>query len=217
MARLKTFAQDLQLATAGIAPQNIAAELAKFARSELAAVIADGTGSSNYNKFVNGHEGADEGTVVPPGPIVYDFIWWEEIVVYALQFLVERGPQRTFWAIQAIMADPGRRQAGVGSQNNRSGLPGFLGQPQPYSRKIDVGHMHMSVPHGIIEDARTAVMSIFGNMITAKRTMIQLPGGYILKGHFRRGVRPHSRTKLRKDVMAGMPMTYPTLLLQMRR
>jgi hypothetical protein len=216
MARLKTFAQDLQLATAGIAPQNIAAELAKFARSELAAVIADGTGSSNYNKFVNGHEGADEGTVVPPGPIVYDFIWWEEIVVYALQFLVERGPERSgrykqSWLIQADgkqVSDP--KQIGAASQVS-------LVNHQPYSRKIDVGHMHMSVPHGIIEDARTAVMSIFGNMITAKRTMIQLPGGYILKGHFRRGVRPHSRTKLRKDVMAGMPMTYPTLLLQMRR
>jgi hypothetical protein len=46
--------------------------------------------------------------------------------------------------------------------------------------------------------------------------MVTLPNGYILKGVFKRGVRPNSRTKLRKDTMAGAHMTYPAIRMSMR-
>jgi hypothetical protein len=42
-----------------------------------------------------------------------------------------------------------------------------------------------------------------------------LPGGYVLKGHFRRGIDQFARTKLRKDTQAGSQMTYPALVLSM--
>lgn len=53
-----------------------------------------------------------------------------------------------------------------------------------YSRKIDVGHMRMSVPPGIVEDVRKMMLAQFGNMISARRTMIPLPGGYVPEGAF---------------------------------
>jgi hypothetical protein len=87
---------------------------------------------------------------------------------------------------------------------------------QPYSRKIDVGHMQMSVPPGVVEDVRKMVLAKFGNLVTARRTMIPLPNGYVLKGHFRRGVRQFSRTKLRMDTQADAQMVYPALELAMR-
>ncbi|MBR1005251.1 hypothetical protein JQ560_51900, partial [Bradyrhizobium liaoningense] len=87
---------------------------------------------------------------------------------------------------------------------------------RPYARKIDVGHVRMTVPPGIVEDVRKAVMARFGNFVIAKRTMIPLPGGYVLKGRFRRGYRPFARTKLRSDTMAGAQMTYPALVLSMK-
>jgi hypothetical protein len=49
-----------------------------------------------------------------------------------------------------------------------------------------------------------------------KRTMIPLPGGHVLKGHFRRGIGQFARTKLRKDTAAGSQMSYPALVLAMR-
>jgi hypothetical protein len=60
------------------------------------------------------------------------------------------------------------------------------------------------------------VMSKFGNMVTARRMMVPLPNGYVLKGHFRRGVRQFARTKLHRDTAAGSQMTYPALSLSMR-
>jgi hypothetical protein len=215
MARLQTFAKDIQLATAAIAPAAVSAALAAFAQQELAASIASGEGSPDYDRYVNGNLGAPESSVVPPGPILYVFNWWTDIVQYALQTLVQKSPVKSgdyqqSWIIRADgqqVSDP--KNIGVASLVEITNV-------QPYHRKIDVGHMKMSVPHQLIETTRQQVMSVWGNMILAQRTMIMLPGGYILKGYFRRGIRPHSRTKLHKDTVAGQPMTYPTLSMRMR-
>lgn len=215
MARLQTFAKDLQLATAGLSPQAIAPALAAFARSELAKVIADGTGSAVYDKYVNGVKDADESTVTPPGPIVYDFVWWGDIVQFALQYAIERSPiksgrYRKSWFVM-VDGNPTSDFRNIGRASRIT-----IVNDQPYHRKIDVGHMRMSVPPGVVEDTRRAVMRIWGNLITAKRTMIQLPGGYTLKGHFTRGIRPYARRKLQKDTKAGSKMTYPCLVLEMK-
>jgi hypothetical protein len=213
--RLTSFAKDVQLATAGIAPQNIAVELARFARAELARVIASGEGNPEYERYVNGNKGAIEDTVIPPGPILYVFSWWGPIIEYALQYVVERSPRKSgrYRRSWFAMAD------GVPVANPRLvpvGAEVIITNNQPYHRKIDVGHMKMSVPPGVIEDGRKAVRRIFGNMITVRQTMITLPGGYILKGRFRRGHRQFARRGLRKDTMAGAAMTYPALVLTMK-
>lgn len=215
MPRLQTFAKDLQLATAGIAPENVARELAEFAKAELADAIGRGEGSPVYDRYVNGALGAPESAVVPPGPILYDFIWWQEIVALALQYLVERSPVRSgrYKRSWLVMVDgrPAPDPAGIPLDAEV-----IIVNDQPYSRKVDVGHMKMSVPPHIIEDARQAVMRIFGNMLTARRTLVELPGGYVLKGRFHKGAGASARKGLRKDTQAGQPMTYPALVLAMR-
>jgi hypothetical protein len=215
VARISTFAKDLQLATAGISSGAVAPALAAFARRELAAAIQSGEGSERYNKFVNGREGVAEETVIAPGPIVYLFSWWREILEFALQSLVERSPDKSgrYKRSWFVMTSGGRVKS---FDDIPIGATVTLSNDQPYSRKIDVGHMQMSVPPGVIEDVRKMVMGKFGNMVTAKRTMIPLPGGYVLKGHFRRGYRQFARKKLRRDTQAGSQMLYPALVLSIR-
>lgn len=215
MARISTFAKDLQLATAGIEPGEINKALANFARASLAEAIREGQGSPNHDRYVNGQFGADENTVQTPGPIFYVFHWWTEIVEFAVTTLINRSPVKT---------GRYRRSWHVLVNGNRVedyakipiGADVILVNDQPYSRKIDVGFMKMSVPPAVVEDARKIVMSRFGNLITSKRTMIRIKNPYILKGVFRRGIRPNARTKLRKDTEAGAEMTYPAMILQMR-
>jgi hypothetical protein len=215
MARISTFAKDLQLATAGIAPENIAVELAAFARSELSRAIQEGEGSERYDRYVNGRFGAAESTVVPPGPILYVFRWWNEIIEFALQSLVERSPEKSGKYKQSwFVMTPGGRVKNFGEIPLNADV--ILCNDKPYSRKIDVGHMRMSVPPGVVEDVRKMVLSKFGNLVTVRRTMIPLPNGYVLKGRFRRGYRQYARTKLRRDTQAGAQMTYPALVLTMK-
>lgn len=215
MARLESLRRQLTLATEDIAPENVAKELATFAKSSLQQAISEGEASDRYDIYVNGRFGAAEESVEPPGPILYEFQWWPEIVVFALETLVKRSPEKS-----------GRYKSSWFAMVNDVPVSNFdripidatvvLTNNQPYSRKIEVGYMNMSVPPGVVEDSRRVVMSRFGNLITAKATMITLPNGYILRGVFRRGIRPQSRKKLRKDTMAGARMTYPSLVLSMR-
>ena len=88
---------------------------------------------------------------------------------------------------------------------------------QPYARKIEVGHMHMSVEAGVADDAVLIVRRRFGNVAEIRKTMTTIPGGYILKGVFTKGIRKFARTKLRRDTQAGAEMTYPALTISLRR
>lgn len=215
MARLISLQKDLQLAVAGIAPDKIAPALAAFARSELAKAIASGEGSPNFSTYVNGRPNTSEDTVVPPGPIVYVFNWWGDVVTYALQTLIELSPELTgeykhSWIIRA----DGQQVADPKSINVASVVE--ITNTQPFHRSIVVGHRKYRLGHQSIEAARQKVNGVYGNLITAKSTMIQLPGGYVLKGRFRRGFRKYARRKARPDVGAGQPMQYPTLQLSIK-
>lgn len=215
MARIKSIRKDLQLATAHMDPAAIAGELAQFARDSLAEAIREGEASPRFERYVNGRLGAPESSVVPPGPVLYEFQWWREIVEFGLQALMERSPVRSGLYKKSWFA-----MVGASVVSDLDTIPVdekvILTNNQPYSRKINVGHMKMSVPPGVVEDVKRTIMSRYGNMIECKATMITLPGGYILKGVFRKGIRPNARTKLRKDTMAGAQMTYPSLVLSMR-
>ena len=215
MARFSTFARDLQMATAGIAPENLNRELAKFAKDELAKAIAAGEASSIYTRFVNGKEGASEESVEAPGPIVYDFSYWGPILKFALDYLEKRSPRKSGDYIRSHVVM-------VGSQMMRPDAE-FAAHEEisivatvPYSRKIEAGHMRMSVPSGVFQDARKAVQSQFGRVIDVRFRMVLIPGGYTLKGVFRRGYKPFARTKLRADTAAGARMTYPALVMAMK-
>jgi len=215
VARIQSFAKDLQLATASIAPQNIATELARFAIASVREEIREGRASPRYDRWVNGREGANEFSVIPPGPILYEFHWWNEVIEHSIDVLRKRSPvksgrYRDSWFAMVdgvVVSDYSKIPIGAKV---------IITNNQPYSRKIEVGFMNMSVPPAVVEDSLGVIRSRFGNVVEIKNTMITLPGGYILKGVFKKGIRPTSRTKLRKDTMAGADMTYPSLIMTMR-
>ncbi len=210
--------RDVQLATEGISPENINRELAQFAKLELAKAIDGGEASPIYDRYVNGRHGAPEESVQAPGPILYVFSYWKPIIEFALDFLRKRSPVLTgkYQGSHVVM---------VGSQILRpdaeigAGETVHIVATVPYARKIEVGHMRMSVPDGVYADAGRAVKQRFGGRngaVIVRNRNIEIPGGYILKGVFTRGYKPGARKKLGKDVAAGTRMTYPALELRMR-
>ena len=207
--------RDVRLATADISPENIGKELARFARSELSEAIINGEASPTYDKFVNGREGAEEETVVPPGPILYVFSYWEPIIEFALAYLNKRSPVLTgrYQGSHVVMIGS---QVVSPSTQISSDEEVIIVNTQPYSRKIEVGHMRMSMPDGVYEDARAAVQRQFGRALQVRVKQILLPNGYILKGRFTKGYKKFARTKLKRDTEAGARMTYPALVMTMR-
>lgn len=76
--------------------------------------------------------------------------------------------------------------------------------------------MKMSVPDGVYQDVQRKVRSQFGKAVSVNFRMVRLPGGYILKGKFRRGYKPFARKGLQKDTRAGEPVTYPAIIMSMK-
>ncbi|AEI71100.1 hypothetical protein [EBPR siphovirus 3] len=218
--RFDTFAKDLQLATAGIAPENINRELAKYAKSALADAIASREASSIYTRYVNVRGGAmvkdaPEEQVEAPGPILYIFSYWEPILQFARDALIRSSPALTNAYINSQVLMIGAQVVPWNAQIAADEEVRIVATV-PYARKIEVGHMRMSVPDGVFERVGRKIRSQYGLVVDARFEMVHLPGGYVLKGRFSRGYKPFARTKLKRDTQAGQMVTYPSILLRMK-
>lgn len=203
-SRFSTFERDIRIATQGLTQQAISAELARVAVQELNDAIASGQASPIYDRYVNGRIGLPETSVIAPGPILYVFAYWREILEFALEYLRRRSPvdsgayrdgHHALVDLQPVTPlSPISADSEVVITNRR-----------PYTRKIEVGAMKMKVPPGVYEDARKEVRRRFGLIVDVKVRFIELPNPYILK-----------RDGGRRGRRAGDPLSYPALVMNMK-
>ncbi|MDR3474427.1 MAG: hypothetical protein P4M09_22490 [Devosia sp.] len=209
--------------TAG--PDAAAKRVGEVARASVAELVRAGAASPSYRRFVDGVAGAPEETVrLDGGTITYLFSRLSEAAAFALDYAVSHSPARrgTYRNSWFLIVD-GKPYTGPIAAI-QPGAEVALTNSQPYHRKIDVGGQKMSVPPGIVEATRQAVLRKFGG-IDAQRVFLTLPGGYVLKGHaYRSGltydkkgkayVRRHARVATnRADSRKGEAMTYPALVM----
>ncbi|MDR6953788.1 hypothetical protein J2X65_003151 [Ancylobacter sp. 3268] len=188
-------------------PAAISSALAAFAKQELAGVIARGEGTQIYDRFVNGHAGAPEESVQAPGPILYVFSWWQPIIAFALNELERRSPRKSGRYANSFVVFVNGRRAHRGEEIPPNAEV-VITNTQPYARKVQVGAMKMNVPPFLFDYAGSAVVRRFGaTLISVQLKFLQLRGGYILK---------RSQGN-RADRQAGMPLTYPSLILNMKQ
>lgn len=205
-AGFEFFERDLKLATAGIDPEEINRALAAFAKQELRQVISSGQASTNYERYVNGVQGAPEESVVAPGPIIYQFVNWPTVVREALDELRKRVPRKS-----------GRYAGGflvlVGGQPvaEYKTIPAMaevvIMNVRPYTRKMEVGANGPGRRH--FENAKNALARRYRDVFSFDFRFLNASNGihpgvpYILK---------RSAGK-RKDRQAGMPITYPSIII----
>ena len=207
-------------------PADLSGLLAGAARAQLAELMADGSASPVFTRWVDGVEGAPEDAVRPDGTILYEFQYLGEVVTFALDYCrthspVDSGAYRDAWFAQigGVMIDPTAGRIPPDAEV-------LVTNDQPYHRKIDVGAMRMTVPPHIIEQCRQAVLGRWGTQVWAGVRFVQLPGGYVLRGQARpsiykvdiprRGIVAGQRRPIRSDLRAGQAMTYPALALRLR-
>lgn len=218
--RFTTFAKDLQLATAGLAPEAINRELARFAKSSLADAIASREASSLYTRYVSTKSGvsetAPEEQVEAPGPILYVFSYWEPVLAFARAALIKASPRKDGDYIDSQVVMVGGQIVPWDAQIAADEEVTIVATV-PYARKIESGFMQMSVPDAVFQGVRKKLQSQFGRAFEFKFRMIPLPGGYTLRGRFRRGYKEFARTKLQRDTASGAQMTYPAIIATVRR
>ncbi len=211
MARFDTFDRQISLATADIAPDRISAELAKFARQQLAEAIQSGAATPVYDLFVNGRRGVSEESVQAPGPILYEFSWWRVVVRYALDALAKHSPRQSGRYASSFLVIVGGKVV-ANFEDVPPSAEVIITNAQPYVRKVQVGAMQMSVPARMFDKAKTDLVRRYGTQAFSFQTQfLDLGAGlhplipYRLKRNQGR----------RKDRQAGMPITYPAIVMNM--
>jgi hypothetical protein len=211
MARPQFFDRELKLGLrADIGPQAMAAELARFSKESVATYLRSEAAPPGYETFVNGRRGVAEETVRAPGPIVYVFQWWPQILGFAMAYLRGRSPKggghrgRTKAYRDSFFVLAGGRES---HPRQWSLIPPeaevIITNDAPYHRKLDVGMMgttpiKLSVPPGIMEDGAAAIRAKFGGLVEAKRIYSTPHSGQWI---YRRGRR------------AGKPVNSPAIVL----
>lgn len=204
MAGFEFFERDLRLATAGLEPEAINKALAIFARQELAKAISAGA-SPEYEKYVNGRQGAAEETVRAPGPIVYEFVNWPLVIAAALTELQKRSPRKSgrYASSFIVMAN----QVPVADYR---GIPAdsevVIFNAHPATRKIEVGTNKTGKRH--FDLSKVALNGRFREGFRFETRFLNIKAGidprvpYMLK----RGGRGKGRG-------AGAALTYPAIVI----
>lgn len=214
MATFATFDQELRMATAGIAPEAVNRALADFARSELQKAQSVGAGRS-YQLFVNGRAATSEFEVEAPGPIVYLFSMWPEVIDFAIAELKRRSPVRTgrFRDSFIVVVDGNIVPSGKMIDATAEVI---VTNFQPYIRKAEAGLLGTK-RFAIFDGTKRALARRFGNEgrssygFLFETKWLNIGAGvhpgipYVLK-------RSQGR---RKDRQAGMPISYPAIIMQM--
>jgi hypothetical protein len=242
MAGFEFFERDLKLATAGLEMEAISKALAAFSKAELARVIADGTASPIYDRYVNGVHNAPEDAVRAPGPIVYEFVNWPLIITTVLAELQKRSPRRSGrFADSFIVIAGGHLVADLSTIPAAAEV--IITNFQPYIRKVEGGLSGVK-RRRVFDGTKNAMSYRYRDSFSFETRFLNIGGGvhpsipYILKGGDQRtasvdalarwhgvpkpvilGWRAQGRNlgtvkaKPRKDREAGMPITYPSIVI----
>lgn len=218
-----------------LAPERRAALLAEAARRALAEALSTHRAAPPYTRTVDGVLGAPESAVRAEGSVLYRFNLLPAAIGFALGYAQQRSPiasgdYRRAWRIyvdgRLLEDEPDAIPAGATC---------MLVNPMPYTRKVEVGGMRMSVPPGVVEAMRQALRRRYP-MLRAELSYVSLSGTdprggdlpYILKGHGRdSGLSYDRKTNVwkhrhagkpsgRKDRAAGQRLTYPALIISMK-
>ena len=201
------FERDLRVATAGLEPEAINKAVAAFAKQEVRRVIAEGIASPQYDRFVNAVQGAPEEAYKAPGSIVYEFVNWPLVVNAALAELQKRAPRKSGRFASSFIVIVGGRvitdlSTIAGSQEV------IITNAQPYVRKAEGGLL--GVPRRrLFDGTKSAMARRFAGAFKFETRFLNISGGvhalipYVLK---------HSQGG-RKDRQAGMPITYPAIIV----
>lgn len=200
------FERELKLAITAIEPDAIRRELAAYARMSVAEVIGSGQAPAEYDRYVNGRLGEAEETVQLPGPIVYVFQNWRLVINAAMEELQKRVPRKSGRYASSFIATVNGTPV-VDFDAIPNGAEVIIINAQPYTRKMESGANKTGKRH--FDLSKAALNRRFRGAFNAQVAYLNVAAGvdpripYVLK---------RSAGK-RKDRQAGMPITYPALMI----
>lgn len=221
--RPEYFERELKVALQG-SLEEMNAELATFAKSELRRVISEGIASPIYDRYVNGVHGAAEESVKVPNGILYTFSNWPLVINAALEELRKRVPPKSGRYASSFMALVNEKPV-VDFSTIPANAEVIIFNPQPYTRKMESGGNRTGKRH--FDLAELAINRRFSGAFRAQMQYLNIASGavpgvpYILRGEYARlrkarqanPARFNRSFPKRKDMEPGQPITYPAMII----
>lgn len=191
--------------------------LAMIAKEANAGIMRLEPRPAGFVRTVDGAVGAPEEAVKPDGLIVYDYQRLDIVVQFALDTLRTLSPHRSgaYQEAHTVMIN----HAAVSPPYAISPTDEvMIVNPEPYARKIEVGHMHMLVPgtDRVYQQAKQVIDRTYQELVETEFTYVDLPDAQNLAGRFSPGVQPQSRVRLQKDTRRGAAPQFPALIFHLR-
>lgn len=169
------------------------------AKREHHSVMESDPRPSSFQRFVDGREGASEEDVKANGVIAYHYPRIENVVQYAFEVLFDLSPVLTgaYRGAHTLFID------GRAASDMKGWQPGqevSISNPLPYSRKIEVGRMKMTVPgtDHVYQQARRKIMARWGNVANIGFTYRGIVEGFNVNPLTApKGRKPHNRAENR--------------------
>jgi hypothetical protein len=159
------------------------AVLVKVAKREHAKVMTTSPRPVSFKRFVDGRAGALEESVKPNGVIFYQYPRLDLVAQYAMEVLFQLSPVLTGrYRISHTLFLNGTAVKNL--KDLKAGDEVTISNPQPYSRKIEVGAMQMRVPgtDHVYEQAKRKVQARYGNIAAVQFTFRGFVPGAVLPG-----------------------------------
>lgn len=204
------FERDLRVATAGMEPEAINQAVAVFAKQELRRVIADGSASPRYERYVNGVHGASEEAYRAPGAIVYEFTNWPLVIDAALDELKKRGPRpKSGLFNRSYVVIVGGRVLVTDYSKIRSDAEVIILNATPYSRKAEVGRLGIPEQR-LFKGTARVIASRFNGAFTVTSRFLNVPSGIhpLMPYHLKNRGRSNDRISRKSGVL-----TYPAIII----
>lgn len=207
---MATFAQQVQVATNGVAEQ-VRARHIEAARALLNDNLASRVVRPMVIQVVDGRISAPLESVKVPGVILFRLGALEEVKIWGLDAARRLSPVRS-----------GRyKRNWVGMVDGRAHFDGpispdatlYLVNIVPYARKIETrGATVLKVPAGIIDRLSDRLKAKYGRSFYIRPTFVNLPFAHVLQKDV---LTPRGRR--RKDSLAGSQINYPAVIIKQKR
>lgn len=191
MARLQPIHEMFNLAIKGTEAQ-IQKAVSNFAKKEHARVMGTPPKPSNFTQTIDGRLGAPIDSIKFNGVAVFRYARLDIVVRAAFLALIDKSPILTgeyirghtlfMDGVAVLSGAPGGIPNANASwfQGWRPGMELVIANSVPYSRKIEIGSMTMSVPgtDHVYEQAQQVLQRRYGNVANIRFTFRGVVGGH---------------------------------------
>jgi hypothetical protein len=224
-AALQSFRRTVTITWPKNAEEGAQKALVRIAKAGHAKIMAEQTARSGHAPDFESYgnfPGRPVEQVELPGPVVYRYKYFKEILNFALQALREASPVRSGLYRDSHTLYINGISVTNAPPNIRSSDEIYIANPVAYARRLEVGLTEsgrpfvIQVPPRIYERTRQKLIARFGKVATFQMTYITAPQAYTIQGKLPSHYIAKGGVRRKRRQRVGAAVQSPAILISVK-